>query len=440
MAAIHKTVATERPESLRPRIFVAAAALFFFVAVLKFGYPIVLESLITPPENASAAIFESWQIELGYLLMGPLIVAGLFAVPWKGLKFRWPLLLPAIWLGWQFIAAAYSISPRLSGMTVQHFAACVILFYLGCFAMKEARNPWLLWTALALALCWIIHIGFEQHFGGLEATRKMILNANPGAAPLDPAYLARVSGGRVFSTFSNPDALAGGLELLLPISLVFLWQITPKVHPVMRWAFVIILGGCGLACLYWSRSKAGWLVALVAGMIVLGYSNLSANWKRGLIWGVLILGLAGFGIRNAAFFHKEKNSVGARFTYWRAAIQIAREHPVTGTGPGTFGASYAKIKQPNDEMARLCHNDYLEQACDSGFLGFLAYLTMFVWVLIGLYRYRIREKLIGYDIHFAIGLGLLCLCLHSLVDYHLYMPALAWPMFFLMGYSIKFKD
>jgi O-antigen ligase len=298
---------------------------------------------------------------------------------------------------------------------------------------------------LALALCWVIRAGFEQHFGGLEATRHFLnsmkdsITLPPGILD-DPAYLRRIASSRIFATFSgNPDALAGGIELLLPVTLVFLWQITPKVRLSMRWAFVAILGGCGLTCLYWSGSKAGWLVTLVVGMVALCHSTLPIKWKRALICGVFILGLAGFGIRYAASVEKQKVSVSTRFTYWRSALQIAAQHPVLGAGPGTFQVLYKHMMRPEDDFARLCHNDYLEQACDSGVPGFIIYTVMIVGYLSRLYRYRVR-RMQGCNIYFAVWLGMLGLCLHSTVDYHLYIPALAWPMFFLMGFALNYKD
>jgi hypothetical protein len=444
MAVTQKNIAGPTQSHSGPKVFAVVAGLFLFVSILKFGYPVILVNTILPPENASAAVFESWQVKWGYWFMLPLVVAGLFAIRWKSTGFKWLLALPLIWLVWQFISATQTVDSRLTSITLEHFSACVILFYLGCFALKRVRNPWPLWAALALALCWVMRIGLEQHFGGLEATRRFIYSMKDGTGVPpdllhDPTYLKRIASSRIFSTFSNSDALAGCIVLLLPVTLAFLWQITPKVRTAMRWAFVAILGGCGLACLYWSGSKGGWLVAMIVAMIGLGHSTVSLKWKRILICGVLILGMAGFGIRYAATYKKQKISVVTRFAYWQAALQIAAKHPMLGTGPGTFSVLYGQIKRPEDDFTRLCHNDYLEQACDSGLPGFVAYAAMIGGYLVYMYRYRVRN-VGGIGIHFAVWLGVLGLCLHSAVEYHLYIPALSWPMFFLMGFSMNFKD
>ena len=439
-----KTIAETAQSRPGPWVFAVVAGLFFFVSILKFGNPVILDNVLQPPENAQAAVFESWQVKWGYWLMLPLIVAGLAAIRWRTPGFKWPLALPLAWLGWQFVSATQSVSPKLTSMTLEHFSACVVLFYLGCFALKGVRNPWPLWTGLALALCWVIRAGFEQHFGGLEATRHFIYSMKDGTdlppgLLSNPAYQKRIDSPRIFSTFSNPDALAGSIVLLLPVTLVFLWQITPKVRTAIRWAFVAILGGCGLACLYWSGSKAGWLIALIVAMVALGHSTLSVKWKRILICGVLILGVAGFGVRYAASFKKQKISVVTRLIYWQAALQIVAKHPVLGTGPGTFSVPYGQIKRPADDFARLCHNDYLEQACDSGVPGFVAYTAMIVGCLSWLYRYRARN-IPGFSCCFMVWLGMMGLCMHSMVEYHLYIPALAWPMFFLMGWAMNSED
>lgn len=350
------------------------------------------------------------------------------------------LLLPVIWLGWECLSATHTVSSSLTTITLEHFTACVVLFYLGYFALGGVTNPWPVWLGIALAVCFVIRVGFEQHFGGLEATRKFIaaMKDKPDLVPpgllLNPEYQARIASNRIFSTFSYANALAGCFVLLLPVTLAFLWAITPKVRLAIRWGFVVILGACGLACLFWSGSKAGWLVTIVMTMVALAHSTLPRKWKQILIYGALVVGLAGFGIRNAKFFHKQNNSVGARFTYWRAALEITREHPLLGTGPGTFSILYQQLKRPEDEMARLCHNDYLEQACDSGILGCLAYTAMIAVFISRLYRYRTTGERLDW-LAFSVRLGLLGLCLHSLVEFHLYMPALAWPMFFLLGWA-----
>jgi O-antigen ligase len=409
------------------------AGAFFLITVVKLGIPVIFDKEVTPANNFLDAILGNsdytWQVKWGYLLMIPVFLAGLFAIRWKPFpgKSPWLLLLPAFWLGWEFISATASISPKITGPVLAHFSACVAFFYLGFFALRGVRNPWPVWAGLGLALCWVLHIAMVQHFGGLEATRKMSLQASKGMA-------VHLITDRVFGSFLYPNGLAAGLLLLLPVTLVFLWQAVPKVRAGIRVLFVAILGGCGLACLYWSGSKAAWLFMVILGIIALAHTPLRMAWKRILIYGLLAAGLAGFTMKYVDSAARGKKSMEARLIYWRAALQIVRHHPILGTGPGTFGPAYEPIQPPNAEFARLTHNDYLEQASDSGIIGFLAFSGLIVGSIAYLYRYRLIKKGPFYMVRFAVWLGLLGLFLHSGMEFNLYYPALAWPAFFLLGW------
>ena len=432
-----------RENPAQPLLFLVLAGVFFFITVAKFGNPVILDAIVTPPDGWLDVVFGtssySWQAKWGYPLMVPVFVAGLFAIRWKPYAGKWPwlLLLPALWLGWEFASATASVSPELTALTMAHFSACVALFYLGLFALRGVRNPWPVWAGLGLALCWVLHIAMVQHFGGLEATRKMVMEGKFYVRPellRDSAYLARLNSDRVSGSFMYPNGLAAGLLLLLPVTLVFLWQAAPKLKAAIRVLFIAILGGCGLACLYWSGSKAAWVIMVLMGVLALGHSSLPTAWKRIWIYGLLALGFIGFTIKYVDSAAHGKRSMEARLIYWQAALRIVRQHPVLGSGPGTFGIAYNQIKPPNAEYARMTHNDYLEQASDSGIIGFLTFTGLIVGSIAYLYRYRLFRNGRFYKVRFAVWLGLLGLFLHSGMEFNLYYPALAWPAFFLLGW------
>lgn len=81
-------------------------------------------------------------------------------------------------------------------------------------------------------------------------------------------------------------------------------------------------------------------------------------------------------------------------------------------------------------MARLVHNDYLEQFSDSGLVGgalYLAWITLLMATLAkGLGRVRT-------PLAFALFLGLAGWFAQGLVEFGLYIPALAWIAFTLAG-------
>jgi O-antigen ligase len=81
-------------------------------------------------------------------------------------------------------------------------------------------------------------------------------------------------------------------------------------------------------------------------------------------------------------------------------------------------------------MARLAHNDYLEQFSDSGIVGGTLYGA---WIALSLLTIGRRVWRSGDLVIFAIFLGLLGWSLQELGEFGLYIPALAWTAFTLFG-------
>ena len=83
-------------------------------------------------------------------------------------------------------------------------------------------------------------------------------------------------------------------------------------------------------------------------------------------------------------------------------------------------------------MARLVHNDYLQQASDSGWVGFATYTAFVVGALV-----RARPRQARHEpVRFAVWLGLLGWWLQGLMEFSLYIPALAWCAFAMMGWLL----
>jgi O-antigen ligase len=198
-----------------------------------------------------------------------------------------------------------------------------------------------------------------------------------------------------------------------------------------RAALALGLAAAGLACLYWSGSKAGWLIAIALLGAWFLHLPVPGRLKLGLAGAAMVLGLAGFSVKYADYFDRGATSVGARFGYWRAAAQTAMEEPLLGTGPGTFQLAYKRHRAPGAEPTRLTHNDYLQQASDSGWPGFALYAAFIggaAWILA---RRRLDDPLL-----IAVRLGLLAWALQGFVEFGLYIPALAWPAWLMLGWLL----
>ena len=415
-------------------LWAIAAGLFTAVAILKLSTPAILADHVEAPGSIIEWLFFSWPNIIGYALLAALSITSLRSLRRHSQAPSWLLLLPAAWLMWQILCTADTINLLLTRATLAHFSSLVILFYLGYFALsrqtdlKGFRGPVLGGFLLVL---WS---GLEQHFGGLQATREMIY-AQPNWQDLPPDYLEKIAKNRIFSTLFYPNAFACGLILLTPLCAISLWHATSRLQVPSRAVIVATLVIGALGCLFWTESKSGWLVCLALGL-VFGLQARLPKWIKYTAMITLLLGgLAGFFWKYSDYFDKGATSVAARFDYWQAAWTTAKSNPLFGSGPGTFMKAYAKIKPPEAEMARLAHNDYLQQASDSGFLGALLY-GGFIWGCL----YLTWKKRLLSPMHMAVWFGLFGFALQSFVEFGLHIPAISWTFFLLLGWLVGQED
>jgi len=420
-----------------------------------------MERWVEAPTNIYEFVLGSpWPISWAYRLLGLVSIMGLIVAVSSGSTRNaipfWLLILPLVWLACQVIAATTTVDDELSRPTLTHFIACCVCLYLGFFALARVRNLAPFWIGLFCAFLLVLVVGWEQHFGGLEATRQYFFREiYPQLREVSPDYLKKISSNRIFSTLFYPNSLAGALLLVLPVMLMLVGSSRGLLTLPARCLLAGLVSVGALGCLFWSGSKGGLLLMLLLGLIALMRLPFKKRLKLMLLTGVLVAGLSVFFWRYLGFFEKGATSVSARFDYWEAALKTATSKPLSGTGPGTFSIPYKALKRPESEMTRLVHNDYLEQASDSGWIGFGAY-TLFVIAALGFALKSAQctqtgpqalnpsEPKTGNSSQetadqtdawwgFSIWLGVLGWALHGLFDFVLYIPGLAWPAFTLLG-------
>jgi len=441
------------------RIWLVVFGAFLGLCLLKFGNPVILARQLPPPQSWDELWNHPWPPSWSWT--GLLLLTAL-ALPLLTCRLRWrrmplpPLLwIPAIgWFTWQAVAHASTVDATLGGMTLAQFTGVLACYFVGAALVSDASA--LRWVLIGLiaALCICLMRAATQRWVEFPADHALlvegqrtgwtnfppaivetmrregtIVNTN-GVDIANPMILLKLERGRVHGTLVYPNALAGAVLLLLPLSLVTISAVTQDQRTSIRVAALGTLLFLGLGGLVWSGSKSGWLIAL--GMVAVGLLRFpwGRRWARIAIPVVLALGLVSFGLRFERYFRQGATSVGARMDYWSAAVQATSERPLTGTGPGTFQRPYARLKSPEAEMARLVHNDYLEQFSDSGIPGGIAYL---VWILAWMLRSG-RRALAGADtLWFAVALGCTAWLCQGLTEFALYVPALAWTAFLLIG-------
>jgi O-antigen ligase len=457
----------------KDRVFLILTGVWLFTALFLFGNPVILDYL-HPPKSVILG-GESPSNVLRYLgilaVLGLACVLGFSRLAKPKLRLpagvpKWLAWLPAAWLGWQLLSFLQTENQAMSQATVIHFTSCLVAFYLGLFVLGRMRLAKLALWGATLGLMLNLADACIEKFGGLEETRnniiaqiesgkldpetlpaktrdagktipseieKQIVTLPPGTAAkvrqLPIELVKRMYSTRLYGHMFYPNALAGVILLLLPVSIALVlgqgrWRLPRAV-------LALGLAAVGLACLYWSGSKAGWLIAIALLGAWFLHLPVPKKLKLGLASAAMVLGLAGFAVKYADYFDRGATSVGARFGYWSAAAQTVMKEPLLGTGPGTFQIAYKRHRAPGAEPTRLTHNDYLQQASDSGWPGFALYAAFIggaAWVL--------ARRRLGDPLLIAVRLGLLAWALQGFVEFGLYIPALAWPAWLMLGWLL----
>jgi hypothetical protein len=446
-------------------LYALAFGLFLGVAILKFGNPVILDQKIIPPDSLSQYWSDAWPTHWAYWIFLPLVAIGgilIVSLPAATARqvvegqrrwLRWLFILPLLWFGWQMISATQTVDADLTATTLWQFFGCVACYFIGAFLL---RNPRLLHFLLAgilagFLVCLVRSLDQKIEFPQserfllegqrmgwtnvppemmLELRRDQTIVTTNGVDVINPTLLNRFAKGRVMGTLVYPNALAGIILLLFPVSLVLAFNSTKKLRPLVRVPTIGMTLALGILAFYWSGSKFGWLIAILIGGLCLFRRPWPMKLKIVALITVAVLGLGVFAIRFHTYFANGATSATARLDYWRAAVQTTGSHPLFGTGPGTFQRPYAKLKSPDAEMARLAHNDYLEQFSDSGLPGGILYS---LWIVAGLIFVGQNLWKSENQTIFAVFLGLLGWFIQGLGEFELFIPALAWTAFVLMG-------
>jgi len=99
----------------------------------------------------------TWPVKWGYLMMMPGVRGGAVrhAVETTGRENDWLLLLPLLWLGWEFVSATGSNLPEADWASIGSFFGLRGRSSIwGCSPCAGWRNPWPVWAGLAWDFAW----------------------------------------------------------------------------------------------------------------------------------------------------------------------------------------------------------------------------------------------------------------------------------------------
>lgn len=247
---------------------------------------------------------------------------------------------------------------------------------------------------------------------------------------------------RIFSTWNNPNALAGMMVIGAIVGLGLLAN--------AKTLLPLILGGlagtfCTLALIL-TGSKGG-IIALGIGLFVLAV--LLIAWKRSLAVAtaaaflalaflpVVVMqksGSGGAGSRVMAAGATQDQSAGFRVQLWKGAIELVKRNPV-GEGFGTY--AFHSAKPGTNTRTELTHSTWLQLAVEAGPLAPIALILMLLGWMVHTFRSARSLPTDQNVLRAAVIAAVAGTAAHGFVDSNLYFFGIGLAFFLLLGVGIQ---
>jgi len=316
------------------------------------------------------------------------------------------------------ISSAFSMHHRTSLWAMVLFVNYIVIFYLTIYTINtRAHLRRLIYLIIGMAI-FLSVFGFFKRFG---------VNLFPWweyselKYPLD--FLS--------ATYGNHNHLAGYLEMTIPLILgLFLTGYRSGKLLLMVFLTFILLTAMIL-----SLSRGGWIGVFI-GLIFMAICLLTSRYfkRKGFLIAIAGVSLAMVLIvmastpvveRVQTVMEKgEEASLNSRLVVWGGAVKMIGNHPLHGTGPGTFSTIFTQYQPPGfTNRFFMAHNDYLQFTSELGLL----LIPIIIWMIIALYRKGFKKlknssRLVRGTTLGAMS-GITAILIHSIADFNLHIPA-----------------
>ena len=236
--------------------------------------------------------------------------------------------------------------------------------------LRKTRELQRVAAAMALSAALVILYGFYQFIFGIDISSMKWVDGE--AFP----ELSK----RVFSTWENPNILAGYLDIVACIA-VGLIGVLQRGWRILA----ILLLAATLACLGMTYARGA---CLVVAVVLAGYGALR-DWR--ILLGIVVVGAGALLVdpvladRLLSVFTRVDTSSEMRIAFWESTIAMVMDHPFLGIGWGMYFMVYPEYDfylQGAPVQIVHAHNMYLNYAAEIGIPGALSFLWFFFGSLV----------------------------------------------------------
>ena len=306
----------------------------------------------------------------------------------------------------------------------------LLAYFLTGQLVREEEQLRRIMEALAIGAGIVVIYGFYQCIVGIDTSQMKWVD---GEAFPDLRK-------RIFSTWENPNILAGYLNEAICFTFTFFMAGKERLERILLGAGLLALVGCLL--MTYARG------AFLSIAVVIGVYGILRDWRVLIACvGVGALALAIeplFADRLLSAFSAADTSAEMRLALWESTLEMIFDHPVMGIGWGAYWMVYPQYDfYINDTAVKIvhAHNMYLHFAAEIGVFGAIAYF----WTFFGTMRLALKKRegtAFLQTFRTGAGLALLSVALGGLTDdvvFNIPTSTLLWMLLALTAASATMR-
>ncbi len=241
---------------------------------------------------------------------------------------------------------------------------------------------------------------------------------------------------RAFSIVGSPNVLGAHLEIALPLPFIYIIKEKSTIKKVL-WSVLFLIMGGGLLVTF---ARAAWLSSAFSLFTSALWLSPLLGFGFIVVAGLLVATVSPLRIRILSLFSSlyiQKSSQDrGRIFRWKYGILNASDHPLLGSGFGTYGGSASQrygffAGQSMDSV-------YIKTLAETGWLGILSFIPWVAWG-IGTILTRFREE--RNPMFLFIGAGLVAFLLNMFTENLLNNTAgIAYTFWALTAVGIIYRE
>ncbi|GMU52093.1 MAG: hypothetical protein AMXMBFR33_12390 [Candidatus Xenobia bacterium] len=370
----------------------------------------------------------TWSLRLALIL-----VLGISVVETPGVTAPPPALTLMAAASLTVLSGLAMISLRLCRVSLAGLIIGLCLAGWSALASRESYDPFL------------SQLGFASWVAGAGVLSTVLLTASSGrtawreTAHAILALILAIScyglllslrgGGWARATFTNSDCFS-----LLPLlGLLLVFGLLPRSTGGEQ-SYLLVVSGALAIAVFLSGSRAGAL-GLMAGIGCYVLLSLGRQWGTHRILVVMLIPLLMGGMlvilmKGPAALSKwtslasgnDTLGVTSRLSIVKVGVPLGLEHPIFGTGPGTFHLAYQSRRPPTrgEDYMNVAHNDYVQILVEMGVPGLLLWLGL-VGLAAGIGVYVTRHE--SSSEHAGATAGIIAMGVYALGNFAVPVPA-----------------